>query len=190
MSPSVIFITHAEVVIDPAVPVPDWPLTPDGAARHRRFATNPALGKATALFCSDERKARDGAEEMAPSLGLSPRVRAGLGENDRSSTGFLVKTEFEATADRFFAQPDHSIRGWETARDAQARIISAVKDAVAEERAPGDVVIVGHGGTAALLRCALLGREITRDEDQTEGGGCWYQFPADFSGAPSDWQRI
>ena len=49
----------------------------------------------------------------------------GIGENDRSATGFLPREEFWATADLFFAHPTESIRGWERAIDAQARIVAA-----------------------------------------------------------------
>jgi len=52
---------------------------------------------------SNERKARDGAEILTEGLGLSKyTVVTGLGENDRSATGFLNKEEFEAAVDAFF----------------------------------------------------------------------------------------
>jgi broad specificity phosphatase PhoE len=190
MTARAIFLTHAQVVIDPAVPVPDWSLTPEGRARHARFAHDPALSGVTALFCSAERKAIEGAEAMAGTLGLSPRIRPALGENDRSATGYLPKPEFEAVADRFFAEPDASVRGWERARDAQARIVAAVRAALTHDRPAGDALFVGHGGTAALLRCFLLGCEITRAEDQPGPGGCWFVFPATLDAAPTPWSII
>jgi broad specificity phosphatase PhoE len=83
------------------------------------------------IFASSERKARDAAQIFADALGLGGySVIAKLGENDRSATGFLAKDEFEATVDAFFAQPLKSIRGWEPAADAQARIVGAVEEAV------------------------------------------------------------
>jgi hypothetical protein len=44
-------------------------------------------------------------------LGVAPRILHELGENDRSATGFLEPDVFDATADRFFAEPDRSIDG-------------------------------------------------------------------------------
>ena len=41
---SVFFITHPEVVIDPAVPVPRWHLSDRGIARMRTLGRSPALG--------------------------------------------------------------------------------------------------------------------------------------------------
>ena len=64
------------------------------------------------------------ARPMADRLGLTPIVIDGLGENDRSSTGYLPKAEFEAVADAFFARPEESVRGWERAVDAQRRIVA------------------------------------------------------------------
>ena len=46
---------------------------------------------------------------LAAALRLTPIIRADLGENDRSATGYLPKAEFEAMADAFFARPDESV---------------------------------------------------------------------------------
>ena len=43
---------------------------------------------------------------MAAELRLTPIIRADLGENDRSATGYLPRAEFEAMADAFFSRPD------------------------------------------------------------------------------------
>lgn len=180
------FITHPEVAIDPAVPVPDWGLSAEGHRRAALLAAQPWVPGLVAVFCSAERKAR----ETAAGLGLPLRVRAALGENDRSATGYLAKAEFEATADRFFAEPDTSIRGWERAVDAQARIVAAVAAALAEAP-PGDVAIVAHGGVGALLRCHLAGVAITRAEDQpTGGGGHLFAFDRATLRLLTPWRRI
>ena len=100
------FITHPEVVIDPAMPVPDWPLSPVGRERMRRAVLEqPWLRDVRALFSSAERKARDAASIIAEHLCLQPAVIEDLGENDRSATGYLPRREFEAVADEFFARP-------------------------------------------------------------------------------------
>ena len=165
------FITHPEVAIDPAVPVPDWPLSPRGRQRLRAALKQPWLTGVRAVFTSAERKARESADILARPLGLAPIVIAGLGENDRSATGYLPKAEFEALADAFFAQPDDSVRGWETASAAQRRIIDAVDRAIAMAPPAGDIAIVAHGGVGALLLCHLKRVPISRTEDQPSGGG-------------------
>lgn len=190
MSGQVIFLTHADVLIDPAVPVPDWGLNETGHARHSGFAQSPELSGVTAVFSSTERKAREGAAPIAARLNLDPSTHAGLGENDRSAKGFLPPDKFWLVVEAFFAEPDVSTRGWETACNAQQRILGATKDVIMD--APtGDVVIVSHGGVGNLLRCALLGKRISRDEDQPHPkGGCWFAYPRNMDTAPTDWRAI
>ncbi|MEM9475642.1 MAG: histidine phosphatase family protein [Pseudomonadota bacterium] len=168
----ILFTTHADVVIDPDVPVPDWPLSERGRARHAAQAQALAAGPVpAAIWSSGERKARDAAEILAAATGVAHRIAEGLHENDRSATGFLPPDEFEQTADAFFAHPDQSIRGWETARQAQARIVREVGACVAATTDDGDVWIVAHGGVGALLLAHVTGQPISRALDQPGRGG-------------------
>ncbi|MDO9711235.1 histidine phosphatase family protein [Paracraurococcus lichenis] len=184
------FVTHPEVAIDPAVAVPDWGLSEVGRRRAALLAARPWAPGLVAVFSSAERKARETAAPLAARLGLPVLVREALGENDRSATGYLPGAEFEATADRFFARPEESIRGWERAVDAQARIAAAVAAALAEAP-PGDLAIIAHGAVGALLRCRLAGLPISRAEDQPPGGG-GHCFAFDRSGLRllTPWRRI
>ena len=190
MSDQVIFLTHADVVIDPEVPVPDWGLNETGHARHKAFAQTADLSAVTSVYASAEQKAREGAAPIAKALDLPLHTRDALGENDRSATGFLPPEEFWPVVEAFFAEPEVSTRGWETAKGAQNRILGAVKDTIAEAPA-GDIVIVSHGGVSNLLRCALLDHPISRAEDQPHPkGGCWFTFPRSLNAAPTDWRTI
>jgi broad specificity phosphatase PhoE len=185
-----VFLTHPEVVIDPAVPVPRWHLHADGIARLRRFAASGALEGIGAVWASTECKAIETAGILAAARGLGVRVREDLGENDRSATGFLPPPEFERMADAFFANPTESVRGWERAIDVQARIVGAVRGLVAEETAAGDILVAAHGAVGALLRGHLLGAPISRALDQP-GAGCW--FAVDLPSwrlATPDWQVL
>jgi broad specificity phosphatase PhoE len=167
---AVFFITHPDVQIDPATPVPDWRLSAHGIARMRTMLSRPWIPGITRVASSTERKAIDGATILASHLGLSIVTHPGLGENDRSSTGYLPKSEFETMADAFFARPEESVRGWERAVDAQARIVAATGE-VLRAAPPGNVAIVSHGGVGALLLCHLLGSPISRTADQPPGSG-------------------
>lgn len=164
------FITHPEVVIDPAMPVPEWPLSATGFARMAMALERPWMQGLRSVFCSGERKATDAAGIIADRVGLLPKILPNLGENDRSATGCLPRAEFELTADAFFAQPEESIRGWERAADARRRIVAAV-DEVLTQAPPGDLAIVSHGGVGALLLGHLKGVPISRVEDQPGDGG-------------------
>jgi broad specificity phosphatase PhoE len=169
-----LYVSHPEVLIDPAVPVPRWGLSPVGRARMEVFAAQPWLQPFRRIISSDETKAIETGEALALALGLSVEVIDGLHENDRSATGFLPPPEFEATANRFFAEPEVSIRGWERAADAQARIVGHVGAALGA-RPDVPTIVCGHGGVGTLLWCHCAQVPINRVHDQ-KGGGHHYLF--------------
>lgn len=173
----VVYLSHPQVAIDPAVPVPHWGLSPLGRARTEAFATLPLLSRVSRIVASRERKAIETAAIIADAHGLSVDIRDDLHENDRSATGFLPPDEFEATADRFFAAPETSIRGWERAADAQRRIVATV-GAIVDERPEdaGVTLFVGHGGVGTLLLCHCASHAIGRQHDQAGGGGNLFVF--------------
>src|SRR5947209_19574129 len=121
-----LFITHPEVVVDPATPVTRWQLSEPGIRRMRAFVASPVAKEVREVWASTEAKAIEAAGLLAARLGVSVNVEPDLGENDRTATGFLPPAEFEAVADAFFAKPSQSVRGWETAMAAQARISRCV----------------------------------------------------------------
>jgi broad specificity phosphatase PhoE len=151
--------------------VPDWSLSAVGAARMRAAVRQPWTQGIGSIFASTERKAIEAAEILAGARGLAFATMAALGENDRSATGYLPKPEFEALADRFFAHPGQSVRGWERALDAQRRIVGAFEAVLALARPDHDTAIIAHGAVGALLICALETIPISRGQDQPPGGG-------------------
>ncbi len=166
------FTTHADVVIDPDVPIPDWGLTERGFARHQAFAER--VSDIGSVWSSDEQKARDGADVVARHHRVTPQIYETLHENDRSSTGYLHGDAFWVHVDAFFAEPEVSVKGWERAIDAQARIVQAVTDILRKETEiglKGHIVIVAHGGVGALFRSHILGQPISRNHDQPPGKG-------------------
>ena len=162
------YLSHPQVHIDPDVAIEKWGLSDVGHARVAALIAR-GLPDVSTVFSSLEVKALETARPLADALGCPLVSCAQMGENDRSATGFLPPSEFEATADRFFAEPDRSVRGWETARAAQARIVGAVQEALLD--ISGDALFVGHGGVGTLLYCALRGIEIDRRYDQGPCGG-------------------
>jgi broad specificity phosphatase PhoE len=185
------FITHPEVVIDPFVPVSDWRLSSIGIRRIALMLSQPWVSGVRAVFSSAERKAVEAAQMVADHQSLSPIVIDGLGENDRSATGYLPWVEFEIVADNFFACPEESVRGWERAIDAQRRIAEAVNRAISLAAADADMAIISHGAVGALLLCHLKGVPISRREDQpTGGGGNIYSFDLATRRLLTGWHRI
>ena len=187
----VYFITHPDVDIDPAVPVPQWPLSARGRARMTSLLSKPWVRDIRSIYCSAERKAVEGAEILATGLGLGFELIETLGENDRSSTGYLPKAAFEAAADLFFARPADSVRGWERAVDAQHRIVAAMGGILARPRSAGGIAVVSHGAVGALYLCHLKGVAISRTEDQpATNGGNYFVFDTEDAVLRHGWRTI
>jgi broad specificity phosphatase PhoE len=184
-------ITHPNVVISRDVPVPRWPLSELGKQRMRAGLRQPWVREVTSVYCSTEQKAIDGAEILAGHLGIGFEKVEALGENDRSATGFLPPDEFERVADQFFGSPEISVRGWERAVDAQARIVRAVQKIFETDKTPGAIAIVSHGAVGTLLYCHLAGEPIDRRRDQPpNGGGNFYCFTLSPRAAHYWWRPI
>ena len=187
--PILYYVTHPQVQIDAAVPVPEWGLSDIGRARAVAMLDQPWVGSIRRIVSSAERKAIETGEILARHLGLAVEVREAMHENDRSATGFLPPPEFEAVADQFFANPHKSIRGWERAIDAQQRIVSEV-EAVLDAAVGGDVAFVGHGGVGTLLLLSLSNREISREADQPAGGGNYFAYDTGARRVVHGWRPI
>jgi len=168
------FITHPEVVIDPTVPVPQWPLSEHGRSRMQRLLSRDWLWEVGAIYCSTEPKAIDGATILSEATRVPVHTVAELGENDRSATGYLPPADFDATVDAFFARPSASVRGWECAEDAQARIVRAVTHIARTALGSGPLAVVSHGGVGTLLLCHLQGQPISRKAEQPGASGGHY----------------
>ncbi len=174
LMPTACYLSHPEVIIDPDTPVPQWGLSPVGRARMAKLAASGALAGTQVIYSSTETKAFETAAALATTLACPHHQVEAMGENDRSATGFLPGPAFEAAADAFFANPYDSYKGWETAHDAQQRIIGAVNAARIEH--PGDdILFVGHGAVGTLLYCGLMGIPIDRRHDQAQAGSI-YRF--------------
>ncbi len=166
------FISHPEVVIDPAIPVPLWRLSEHGIKRMRSFASQPELQSITSIWSSTETKAIEAAEILAGVRGKSLSTDTRFNEIGRSATGFVPAEEHEIITDRFFSASETSICGWERAVDVQQRIVEGF-EAVRRPGASGDIAIVGHGGAGTLLLCFLAGLPIGRQHDQPFQGHYW-----------------
>jgi broad specificity phosphatase PhoE len=196
---SAYFITHPDVVVDPVIPIERWPLSERGRGRMQGIQGRPWLAAIAHVFCSAEQKALDGAEIIREARGIAVTVIPGLGENDRSATGFLEPAEFWEVVDEFFAKPDSNVRGWEAAADAQARVFAAVEEGLAKTNASDPVAFVAHGGVGTLLLCRLKGVAITRTEDQPaapqgsppgSGGGYYFAFDRETLVLQHGWRDI
>ena len=181
------YVSHPEVVIDAAIPVPDWSLNERGRERARSLLRQPWLASVGRVISSPEAKAIETADVIAGHLGLPVQIRRTTGEVDRSATGYMPAARHEELADLLFAEPTRSAAGWERAIDAQRRLLDALADVVAD--GPSDVAVVGHGGVGTLLLCHLAGLEVDRRYDQPGLGSHWC-FDRTTGNVVHRWRRI
>ena len=114
MSRTFYFVTHPNIVINRDVPVPQWPLSEVGRARMKIALGQPWISHISAVYCSTEKQAIDGAEILGTHLSLGVYQVSDLGANERSSTGILPPHEFEPVADDLFLPPLPSVGSLET----------------------------------------------------------------------------
>jgi broad specificity phosphatase PhoE len=184
------YLSHPQVFIDPRTNVQEWSLSDEGRARMNGVAQSPSLIDTHRVLTSSETKARQAADIIASGLGITVEVIDNTYENDRSSTGFLPPDEFERVADQFFAEPEQSVRGWETAAQAQERIVSNIFLAIMSAGTSGDVLCVGHGAVGTLLYCHLADLPISRAYDQPAGGGNLFAFDMESDEVVHGWMSI
>lgn len=190
MPQTIRYLSHPQVVIDPSKAIHEWPLNEVGRKRVAALAASNGLRGTKHVVSSGETKALQTASPIAQALGCRLMIRHRMHENDRSATGFLPPDEFESVADQFFARPEESVRGWETAIAAQNRIVAEVDETLGL-CTTGDVLFVGHGGVGTLLFCRLSGVPISRKYDQGPGGGgCYFEFSGPQGKPTSRWQPL
>lgn len=183
------FVTHPEVVIDPKVPIPNWPLSEVGVKRMRVSLTQPWLNSVDYVYSSAERKAVDGAKIVSSHLNIPFIQVEDLGEIDRSSTGY-IGDEFWDVVDEFFRFPERSVRGWERATDAQRRIVMALSKLVGKN-AGKNLLVVSHGAVGALLLAHYLNKSISRSLDQPgDVGGNYFVVDAATMKVMQQWKPI
>ncbi len=185
-----LYITHPQVRIDATVAVPDWGLSDIGIERARKASLLPWAKGLRRIVSSKENKAIETARIFARASGITPETAADMHENDRSATGFLPPEQFERAADWFFAHPHASYKGWETAADAQTRIVAAIEAILASHDPAKPIAFIGHGAVGTLLKCHLAHNLITRREDQPPGGGNLYCFSLADRRITCDWTPI
>lgn len=170
-----LYVTHPQVRMDPAVPVPRWGLSDIGRARAEAFARHKLVVPVRRVVASTETKTIELAQILAVGARVPFTSEEAFDENDRSSTGYVPAERFEQLAEAFFARPDELVEGWEPARAAQARIVAAFEEALVHHDPRRPIAFAGHGAVGTLLKCALDGRAIARSEDQRRigdpGGG-------------------
>src|ERR1700692_1172367 len=75
------YLTHPQVKMDPAVPVPSWGLSVFGRTRTETLANAGCLSGTTQIISSGEQKAIETAEIVGRKLSVAIEVRKAMHEN-------------------------------------------------------------------------------------------------------------
>ncbi len=124
-----LYITHPQVRIDPAVPVPKWGLSEIGAGARRKAAVE-RLGTATARGSSPATRRRRSRRRKSLPLPPASTVEIVAWHARKRPLRRPASCRRRNSRRRPTGSspiPTESFRGWERAIDAQARIVSAVE---------------------------------------------------------------
>lgn len=132
-----------------------WHLSAEGRARCAALADRIGPHAPAALFTSNEPKARETALRLGQALGLPAQSAPNLHEHDRTGVPWLGQDEFESSIRAFFTNPDESVFGRATARQATARFVAA--EAILARHQTGTVAVVAHGTVISLYFAAKTG---------------------------------
>lgn len=158
------FITHPQVNIIQGIPIDKWALSHEGIASCDRLASLDFWNNIDVIYSSPEKKALQTTKIIAKKNRILVKKKHSLREFDRSSTGFLQPTTYMNAIESFYANPELSHRGWETANSASERIYACVNSIFNQDNHK-NIAIIGHGATGTLLVCKILGIDPTFLED-------------------------
>jgi broad specificity phosphatase PhoE len=142
-------IRHPKTQPDPALPPPEWRLSPGGHAQVRALVAAPFWHQVAAMYTSQEPKTTLVGDAVQAAHGLAYTPVAELGEARRNT--WIGFDSFKAVQHAFFSAPEvPAAPDWEPANTAQARFVAAI-DGILAQHAPTDpVVVVTHGSVLAL----------------------------------------
>lgn len=90
MPTEIVFLRHAETLVDPKSPASKWCLTTSGLSESYELAASGILGEVDAIVSSDEMKAIETAEPFARMFGLEINRNHNFRELNRNAGPFLT----------------------------------------------------------------------------------------------------
>ncbi len=173
---TIYFITHPDVIIDQSKPPSEWHISEKGENQVTQLASQHFWRYVQHIFTSSEPRATETGQILHSIHNIAIRPFPELQEQRRSNTNyFLSLTELAITMRMFFSRPKESIRGWESAVDAQKRMVNAIDSL--QELYPDyqTIAIISHGIVGSLLRGYLMNHPIEESLCQ-EDIGSYIQF--------------
>lgn len=160
-----IFVTHPEVRVEPAVAREKWDLSEKGKEELKNLLSKDFWKEINLIYTSKENKAHSVAEIIANSFGLKLVKIDGLEEVNRTSTGFIDDEKYRSAIEDFYLHPADSYKGWETAYDATERIKNSINKLRSENPSEETYVLIGHAMIGSCLSCYIRGIDPSFNED-------------------------
>ena len=152
-----ILVRHSDPERRDEMPSATWPLSRDGIANARAFASRVDPRSAQQIYTSEEPKATGTARVLADAWRLPVETAQGLHEHERPEARILPRDVFRDRIRDLFARPAELVYGAETADQARRRFTAAVMRLIA--RTSGDVIVVSHGTVITLFTAEATGAE-------------------------------
>jgi broad specificity phosphatase PhoE len=140
----------------------DRPLTDLGREQAAELAQRLSDTELDAVYSSDLQRARDTAEVVARTKGLTVHTTPDLREVDVGSWSGLTRAEAEARYPEQYARWLQGGEGWddgETYEQLGERVVRAIRR-IAKAHEEERVLVVVHGGTIRAIHAAALGVDI------------------------------
>ncbi|HEV2711523.1 MAG TPA: histidine phosphatase family protein [Gaiellaceae bacterium] len=140
----------------------DRPLTARGRQQARDLAARLGNTELDAVYSSDLQRARETADIVAQSRGLTVETTADLREVDVGSWSGLTRAEAEARYPELYARWLQGGEGWddgESYEEMSRRVIGAILR-IARRRDGQRVLVVAHGGSIRAVHAAALGVDV------------------------------
>ena len=144
MPTEIVFLRHAETLVDPDSPASEWHLAPSGRSESYELAASGILGEVDAIVSSDEMKAIETAEPFAKMFGLEINRNHSFRELNRNTGPFLTREEYLSCVQEVLRNPSARPNGWECATDALSRTKRAVQQTMSQYGSKR-VLVVSHG---------------------------------------------
>lgn len=158
---TIYFITHPNVDVTPNTPPNMWNLSEQGNERVHNLTKEDWWKYVQFIVSSNESRALQTLDIIKERYNIPSQVFYPLEEQRRSNTNYYLSlTDLAITMRMFFSRPKESIRGWESAVDAQQRIVTAIE--TIQELYPQyqTIAIISHGIVGSLLRSYLMHHPI------------------------------
>lgn len=140
----------------------DRPLTEVGRRQAVELAERLDGTELDAIYSSDLQRARETAEIVARTKGLTVETTPDLREVDVGSWQGLSRAEAEERFPDGYGRWLQGGEGWddgETYEQMSERVLSAIQR-IAKAHAPGRVLAVAHGGSIRAVHAAALGLDV------------------------------